>query len=450
MKPPIFQFVQGDDFLSSNSGLAFVGSMLYATLMSKRLNKVVFPKQKGKKIKSSDIIYSMIGLLSLAKPDFDAIEKFREDDYFASSLGIINVPSAPNLRQRLDLFAENYLEKISDIVRDESAMMIKHHAPKITPCIDDIVPLDIDVSPFDNSGTKKEGVSWTYKKFDGYSPIMAYLGCEGYLVNIELREGSCHCQNDTETFLDESIQHAKQITKARILVRLDSGNDDIDNIHVSRKHKSDFLIKRNLRNEKPAEWFKYAKKHGEKVDSKKLRKGKSAWIGEKYVDFNGLNLRIVYEAIERKTNKKGEKYLMPLIEVNIWWTSLEHSPEKVIELYHKHATCEQFHSELKSDMDLERLPSGKFDTNSLILILALMSYNILRLCGQIFLYAFANMKMQNANKNIQRKRIRTVIQDLMYLACKMVKHARRFILSFSRHLKEFPVVEGIYDALVYG
>lgn len=101
MKPPIFQFVQDDDFLSSNSGLAFVGSMLYATLISKRLNKVIFPKQKGKKIKSSDIIYSMIGLLSLAKPDFDAIEKFREDDYFASSLGIINVPSAPNLRQRL-------------------------------------------------------------------------------------------------------------------------------------------------------------------------------------------------------------------------------------------------------------------------------------------------------------------------------------------------------------
>ena len=329
-------------------------------------------------------------------------------------------------------------------------MMIKHHAPAITPCIDDIVPLDIDVSPFDNSGTKKEGVSWTYKKYDGYSPIMAYLGCEGYLVNIELREGSCHCQNETETFLDESIQYAKQITKSRILVRLDSGNDSIDNIIVSRKNKSDFLIKRNLRNEQPVEWFKYAKKHGKKVDAKKLRPGKSAWIGDCYVERDGLNLRIVYEVIERKTNKKGEKYLMPLIEVNTWWTSLKHAPEKIIELYHKHATCEQFHSELKSDMDLERLPSGKFATNSLILLLALMSYNILRLCGQIFLHAFANTRMQNVNKNIKRKRIRTVIQDLMYLACKMVKHARRFTLSFSRHLKEFPMVAKTYEALVYG
>lgn len=40
------------------------------------------------------------------------------------------------------------------------------------------VPLDIDVSPFDNSGTKKEGVSRTYKGHDGYTPIFAYLGQE--------------------------------------------------------------------------------------------------------------------------------------------------------------------------------------------------------------------------------------------------------------------------------
>jgi len=39
--------------------------------------------------------------------------------------------------------------------------------------------LDIDVTPFDNSGTKKEGVSRTYKGMDGYAPIFAYLGEEG-------------------------------------------------------------------------------------------------------------------------------------------------------------------------------------------------------------------------------------------------------------------------------
>ena len=52
------------------------------------------------------------------------------------------------------------------------------------------VPVDIDVTPFDNSKTKKEGVSRTYKGYDGYAPIMAYIGTEGYLINAELREGN--------------------------------------------------------------------------------------------------------------------------------------------------------------------------------------------------------------------------------------------------------------------
>ena len=32
------------------------------------------------------------------------------------------------------------------------------------------VPLDMDVFPIDNSKTKKEGVGYTYKGFDGYAP----------------------------------------------------------------------------------------------------------------------------------------------------------------------------------------------------------------------------------------------------------------------------------------
>jgi hypothetical protein len=42
------------------------------------------------------------------------------------------------------------------------------------------LPLDLDVSPFDNGFTQKEGVSRTYKGTDGYSPFFAYLGQEGY------------------------------------------------------------------------------------------------------------------------------------------------------------------------------------------------------------------------------------------------------------------------------
>ena len=76
---------------------------------------------------------------------------------------------------------------------------------------------------------------------------------------------------------------------------------------------------------------------------------------------------------------------MPEVEVQTWWTSLGRrtaTPDDVIAIYKEHGTSEQFHSELKSDMDLERLPSGKFATNALILTLAVPVFTMLRLCGQ--------------------------------------------------------------------
>jgi len=59
--------------------------------------------------------------------------------------------------------------------------------------------------------------------FDGYAPIFAYIGTEGYLCNAEFREGKQHCQSGTPEFLAETIASAKQMTKKPLLRRF--GND---------------------------------------------------------------------------------------------------------------------------------------------------------------------------------------------------------------------------------
>ena len=171
----------------------------------------------------------MIGIQCIGKPDYDAIEPFRNDPFFSQSLGLDQCPSSSALRQRLDIVRDAF----DMLIKGESAGLIRNTAPEITAVSTScgfMVPLDLDVSPFDNSKTSKEGVSKTYKGYDGYGPIFAYLGREGYLVNLELREGKQHCQKGTVAFLMESIQYSKIVTDADILVRLDSGNDSLDNI----------------------------------------------------------------------------------------------------------------------------------------------------------------------------------------------------------------------------
>jgi len=292
--------------------------------------------------------------------------------------------------------------------------------------------LDIDVSPFDNSGTKKEGVSWTYKGMEGYSPDFAYLGEEGYMVHCELREGKQHCQEGTPEFLDTAIGLARRITPAKLLVRMDAGNDDLENIRRCRKAKVDWIIKRNLRRESEEEWLEEAQALGKWEEP---RPGKEMYTGHTWRQREGKLHRVVFQVIRRTIDADGQRLLVPDVEISTWWTSLgprQASAERVIELYHQHGTSEQFHSEVKGDLDLERLPSGKFATNGLMLWLGLVAYNVLRLCGQKALSEDGQLppgQRMPLAKPVARRRLRSVMQDLMYLAARLTRHSNRWGLS---------------------
>jgi hypothetical protein len=121
-----------------------------------------------------------------------------------------------------------------------------------------------------------------------------------------------------------------------------------------------------------------------------------------------------------------------------WSTTLPEaafSCEQVIALYADHGTHEQFHSEFKSDMDLTRLPSGKFDTNYLVCALAAVAMNLLRLVGQHTLHEPDAPVRHSA----QRRRIRTVMQELMFKAVRMVRHARQWVLGLGANDVAFAV-----------
>lgn len=122
---------------------------------------------------------------------------------------------------------------------------------------------------------------------------------------------------------------------------------------------------------------------------------------------------MVYEITERTTDANGQEMLFSETEIDMYWTSLGVSDEEVIALYHNHAVCEQYHSEIKTDMGIERLPSGKFETNALILKLTMIAYNILRIIGSA---AMKGHDMPVRHSTIKRRRLRTVIDNLILIA----------------------------------
>jgi hypothetical protein len=120
--------------------------------------------------------------------------------------------------------------------------------------------------------------------------------------------------------------------------------------------------------------------------------------------------------------------LIPDITLEGWWTSLTIDEASVIQLYADHGTSEQFHSEFKTDLDIERLPSGGFATNALIRGNSMLAYNILRWIGQNGLLGSRSPKRHQA----KRRRIKTVMQELMYLTARIIQTARSIRLSFGK------------------
>ena len=129
------------------------------------------------------------------------------------------------------------------------------------------------------------------------------------------------------------------------------------------------------------------------------------------------------------------------------WASLKLPAEAIIALYEDHSTSEQFHSELKTDMDLERLPAENFEVNSLIMACAALAYNILRFIGQLGLLG----EQTPVRHPAKRRRLKTVIQELMYLAARLIASGRRLHLRFSRHSGlSFSAFDRLYQRLAYG
>lgn len=224
---------------------------------------------------------------------------------------------------------------------------------------------------------------------------------------MELRPGTTHCQNGTAPFLKRSIDQARMMTGAPLLVRMDGGNDSLENIKACREEGAEWLIKRNPRRESEEEWLKITQEEGERDEGRPERdadrcwrsvsSGEEVWWGERWVTRKGMEdpLRQVFKVTRRTVDEHGHPLLLPQVEVESYWTSLGDAPEKsdsfssaqVAELYERRGTAEQFHSEIKTDLDLERLPSGKFVTNAMVLLVGMFVYNILRLIGQLGLGA---------------------------------------------------------------
>ena len=429
MRP--IQVKQLDYDLTPTAGLALVGHLLRTLAPVFTDVDAALPVRTG--VATSDIVRSYLGLLVQGKSDFDAIENVRGDKFFKQALGIGLLPSSPTLRQRMDAGAPGLAALGLAMIE----RLLAHGAADygLLPC--GWLPLDIDTFAMDNSGTAKEGVGRTYVGVDGYCPLAAYLGSHGFCLDLALRPGTQHSVKHTDDDLRRIVPLAQRLSaagpKAPLLARLDSGFDSaalmasIESLNAPGLAQVDWLIKWNPRSTDAAQTAEERDATGAAWEHPRVGKRVATWEQEAQVPGVQRSVRRVLRLVERTIGSRGQHLILPEYELDGWTTTLPASldAQTIIALYADHGTHEQFHAEFKTDLDLTRLPSGKFDTNALVCRLAALAMNILRLMGQRGLLG-PDAPVRHAAK---RRRLKTVMQELIYRAGRLIEHGRQMVLG---------------------
>ncbi len=171
-------------------------------------------------MRTSDLVKSVEGLLSLGKSDFEVIGPFRQDRFFKESQGLAEVAGSVWMRKRLDTKAV----EVRELTDELGLRMLKHPVNSHRG----FVCVDMDTFVMDNSGTHKQRVGRAYQAIDGSTPIAACLGNEGWRVGRELRSGTHHSALETEYFMERVFPRVRRLMQGRnepVLWRADSGFD---------------------------------------------------------------------------------------------------------------------------------------------------------------------------------------------------------------------------------
>lgn len=405
---------------------------------------------------NSSIAKAEVALMTLGKTSFCDIVAHQKDSLFADAAGGA-IPSEATFRQRLE-----YLSTLSGVTNwiDEANVELLSMVEDfglVKTQFAEYLPIDIDVSVLVNDNCKKENVAFTYHRINGFAPIFATIGRHGYQLANELRPGNQHSQKEFPEFLRRCVRLVRRFYDKKLLVRIDSAHDADDTLATGfalddemraslESSGLDFIVKRNARHKDERMWIEQA--HGECGEPAYAYNDENNGRVEvfrgvvSHLHTKSTNGRALFCVWEVKRMKRDDE-LFPRYSTATWWTNLPEDANTVIQLYHDHATCEQFHSELKTDMDVERLPSADYKTNTLILSLSTLAFNILRRIGQ----TARQVEVENGEKIPERIRLRTVILNLMYIAAIDGSHAGRKYLRLGQNCHRYETFEAVFRRL---
>jgi hypothetical protein len=416
-----------DEGITASAGSVFLCAMAKKLQLREQLKESMKLKKRARGATDAEMILSLIYSLAQGDGALLDVDRLGHDQTRRELLGLETVPNHRRLGEYLMRFDEAACEQLQRIACIQASRVIDtviaHEAQS-----KGYVPVFVDGTGLEVTGEYFEGAGKLYDGSNGYWLHAAFVG--GLWVTQRLQQGGGHVASGVKELLGET---------AGMLGRCHPVWARFDNAYY-RKEVVDFCNK---------EGWDYSISVTSETYKRPLREMVSDFIEEDWEAINddgtehaayiyhkpgGWKREQAYVVV-RSMYQGSQKLLYPRYTFIL--ASRDDLP--LAEIVKRHRGKQGQENALKGPLihlDLHHPPSGNFNANRAF-------YS----AGQIAHILLVALQMQLLPKEARAHGIRTIIRDLVRVAGKLVRHARKWKLLFSKSALKLHWISHAADCL---
>lgn len=387
----------GGGDLSSDAGLLLINEFA-AKLGFTKLIKNIF-KTNDKAVhfhKDDENLMQMIYQIIASHFEDDCADELTNDPIFTAILdkdGLASQPTLSRFFNRMDADTLNQFDAIDIKLRDivYSVKRPEH------------ILLDLDSTLFNTYGHPEgEGFNFHYQAH-GYHPLLCYDGLTGDLLKAELRDGTLHCSNDSDIFI-EPLLHEYLERGIKTYLRGDSRFSTPKLYEMCERNVYSYAI----RLKQNASLIALASDKGDALyeTTKDNQIDYAVTYGEFMYQAGSWNYprRVVFK-IEKPYGQLTHMYTFIV-------TNMDMEAYQIIQFYCGRGKMENFIKEGKSGFDFAAVSNHSKTVNANRMRIHMLAYNLFNWFRRLVLPA-----------NMRNKQINTIRLKLIKLATRAVKSA---------------------------
>jgi len=414
-KPGCFKVEKSDSALTSFAGLPILADLAHSCGLIKQLNAISGLWKRRGDYSTSDHVMSLALTLIAGGERLDDT-RLLKNDAAVSELRIASVPASNTAGVFLKRFSHRTIAALARAALVPAAFTLKRLKT---------ATVDIDSSLIESD---KENAAFTYKKFSGYNPMLAWCPEADIFLSCLFRNGNASPQSH----ILETLKYCQGKFNAGTHLRLrsDSAGYQLKIMEYCAAQGIDFTITadqdasvRGVIENIPKKDWRLMIKDGETI------------LFAETVHAPGTNAKKTMPAfrlvVTRKLRCQLELFKNTFIDHAI--TSnfpAEYSTEDILKHHNSRGNAEKAIEELKNGFALAKLPCGELAANAAYAQICLLAYNL------VSLFKRAALPADWVPYRIKNLRFR-----LLCGAALVVRHAGNAIIKLHRNFTFFEIFE---------